>query len=629
MNIFILLAVFLPMLGGAACYLVGRRSKDTRDFLAMTISAAVLIFALMADGSLALKGTFGLGINFRVTPIQKILAVLTSIIWLGSEVFSRDYLRHVHGRNRYHLFSLITLGATEGVFLSSDLFTTFVFFEMMSFTSYVTVKQTQDSKAIRAGQTYLAIAVSCGMAALTGLFILYNAIGTLDFDAMFAAAAGADRGTVFTAALLLLIGFGAKAGMFPVHVWLPDTHPAAPAPFSAILSCILTKTGIFGALAVSCKLMRFDAQWGMLVLTLGTITMALGAVLAVLSIDLKRTLACSSLSQIGFILVGIGAQCLLGEEGVLAMNGTIAHMVNHSVIKLVLFTAAGVIVMNRETLDLNELRGYGRNKPVLMITFLLAAMSVSGIPGFGGYISKTLLHESLVEWGGSPVFEWTFIISGGLTLAYMTKLFVCIFVEKGAGAEPSGKKYLPIRAALVLAIPAIMMPVFGMLPGLTLGRIGTVSQPFMGGEGVELAIKYFSAENLLGGFKSILIGILVYVFVIRLVLIRNGKYVDVKPNWLSLENSVYRPLVIKILPTVSLFIAGIFDKATDTVTGLMKKYVFNRDEARFTPRENSYFGRYSDMPFLRRGFSDTLAFSFLLLGIAVVVSMIYIISRAL
>ena len=132
----------------------------------------------------------------------------------------------------------------------------------------------------------------------------------------------------------MLFGFGAKAGMFPLHVWLPKAHPVAPAPASALLSGILTKTGVFGVLVVSAEIFRYDEQWGKLILCLGVITMFGGAFLAVFSIDLKRTLACSSMSQIGFILVGTGMTELLGEENALAVRGTILHMVNHSLIKL-------------------------------------------------------------------------------------------------------------------------------------------------------------------------------------------------------------------------------------------------------------------------------------------------------
>ena len=174
----------------------------------------------------------------------------------------------------------------------------------------------------------------------------------------------------------MLFGFGAKAGAFPLHIWLPKAHPVAPAPASALLSGILTKTGIFGILILSCHLFIYDRTWGILIFTIGVLTMFGGALLAVFSVDLKRTLACSSMSQIGFIMVGIGILALLSDKNLLsgilsdtvshmedplevlhAVYGTFLHMVNHSLIKLVLFMAAGVIFMNTHALDLNEIRG--------------------------------------------------------------------------------------------------------------------------------------------------------------------------------------------------------------------------------------------------------------------------------
>ena len=303
----------------------------------------------------------------------------------------------------------------------------------MSFASYVWVVQEQDREAVSAGKTYLAIAVFGGMALLMGLFLLYNVTGTLVIAELSAAISTAGKSTkLYIAAFCMLAGFGAKAGLFPLHVWLPRAHPVAPAPASALLSGVLTKTGVFGLLLISANILIEYTLWGYTLLVLGAITMVLGAVLAVFSTNLKRTLACSSLSQIGFITVGVSMLVLLGEENGPAANGTVLYMLNHSLVKLVLFLSAGAIYAGAHTLDLNRLRGYGRNKPAIALPFLLGACSLAGIPGTAGYLSKTLVHESLVEYaahGGAliTVTEWLFLLSGGLTAAYMLKLFVTIF----------------------------------------------------------------------------------------------------------------------------------------------------------------------------------------------------------
>ena len=396
------------------------------------------------------------------------------------------------------MFQLVTLGATEAIFLSADLYTTFVFFEIMSMASYVWVAQDERKESLRAGATYLAVAVIGGLVMLMGLFLLYFQAGTLEISQLHAACEGKN---VYVAAACLFVGFGAKAGAFPLHIWLPKAHPVAPAPASALLSGILTKTGVFGILVISCQILLHDETWGSAVLIVGLITMFLGAVLAVFSIDFKRTLACSSVSQIGFILVGVGMQGILGEENALAVRGTFLHMMNHSLFKLVLFMVAGVIFMNLHKLDLNEIRGFGRKKPLLAVIYLMGALGIGGFPLWSGYISKTLLHESIVEYihgleaghfakgmflvEDVKVFEWIFLISGGLTIAYMLKLFVAVFVDKNIDEEVQAKydamtSYMSPASTFALVVSAVLIPLFGMFPGLTMNRLADMSQGFMG-----------------------------------------------------------------------------------------------------------------------------------------------------
>ena len=452
--------VFFPMAGALMSYLIGRRNKNLRNLFAVLVTAAE--FAMMIRVLIPVCAGEKLycelpkllgGLRFETDGFRGVYAAVAGLMWLMTSIFSAEYLRHYRNRNRYWFFTLLTLGATAGVFLAADLMTAFIFFEIMSFTSWVMVVHDENPAAMRAGQTYLAVAVLGGMVMLMGLFLLYRLTGTLRISELRAAcdAVPADRRTtLYLAGSLVLFGYGAKAGMFPLHIWLPKAHPAAPAPASALLSGILTKAGIFGVLVLSGQVFLHDAGWGSALLILGEATMLLGAVLAVFSVNLKRTLACSSVSQIGFILTGIGMQCLLGEENGLAVWGTELHMINHSMFKLVLFMCAGAVYMNTHKLNLNDIRGFGRGKPALAAAFLCGCLGITGVPLFSGYISKTLLHESIVEYteglaeaGRSVLWmkgaEWIFLVSGGLTAAYMTKLFVALFVEKNADPAVQAK----------------------------------------------------------------------------------------------------------------------------------------------------------------------------------------------
>ena len=400
MNLIISICVFAPFLMAILTYFLGKKSELVRNTLSIATCFAVLgimVYSFFC-GAYEESTLSVLSLNFSFSGFQSIYGIVTAFMWFGASLLSVQYFKGHHDLARYYFFFLFTLGATMGVFLSADLITTFIFFEIMSFTSYTWVVQDKNKDAIAAGKTYLTVAVVGGMVCLMGLFLLYNITGTLAINELYSALKDAEKTTeLYAAAFCMLVGFGAKAGLFPLHIWLPKAHPVAPAPASALLSGVLTKTGVFGMLIITSRIMVADEIWGYTLLILGAITMVLGAVLGVLSTNLKRTLACSSLSQIGFITVGVSMICLLGEHNSLAANGTVLYMLNHSIVKLVLFLGAGAIYAGAHTLDINKLKGYGRNKPILAITFLMGGCSLAGIPGFCGYLSKTLVHESIVE----------------------------------------------------------------------------------------------------------------------------------------------------------------------------------------------------------------------------------------
>ena len=621
-----LLALCLgPMAAGIIAYFTGRKSKTARDWFADAITVLELGLLLFLSSkalngssvSFAAKDLCGLGLTLKLDGFRVIYGLVAALMWTCTTVFSREYMAHYPRTNRYYMFFLATMGATVGVFLSADLFTTFLFFEIMSFTSYTWVAHDETKESLRAAETYLAVAVIGGMVMLLGLFFLYDIAGTLVIDDIYGAVSAAVtkdpsvRGRVYTAGALMLTGFAAKAGMFPLHIWLPKAHPVAPAPASALLSGILTKSGIFGVLIISTDIFRYDSAWGFMILIFGVITMFGGALLGIFSINLKRTLACSSMSQIGFILTGIGMQGLLAHENGLAARGTILHMVNHSIIKLVLFMCAGVVYMNLHELNLNKIRGYGRGKYFLMICFLVGGLSISGIPGFSGYLSKTLLHESIVEYmkeagamyGTYKFIECVFLLTGGMTLAYMLKLFIAVFIEKGDGkGEHAGGHeeafivesyddennkytgYLNTASSAAILVPTVILLVLGLMPYKVSDRMASLAFPFMHGQEHAGSISYFSLANLKGSFISIAVGIVIYLVIIRKLLMKEegGRrvYIDAWPKWLDVENIIYRPLLQYIIPFVLAFVLRICDRMADHVISLVHRTLLREVEPR-------------------------------------------------
>lgn len=291
-NILLLFLVLFPMLLSAWVFPLRRRDRRYRNWLIQIIPAvelaAALLLLLWPGAALELPGVLGFGLRLQAGSLGSLLALVSAFLWAATGLNCPSYFAAAEGCNRFYFFWLLTLGALMGVFLAADLFTLFVFFEMMSFTSYVWVVQNETEEARQAGQTYLAVAVIGGMALLAGLLLLQQLLGTLEFSAMAEAVSALPaekRGSLYVAGGCALVGFGAKAGMFPLHIWLPKAHPVAPAPASALLSGILTKSGVFGVLILCRYLFWTELPWNTVVLALGVVTMVLGAVLALFSVD--------------------------------------------------------------------------------------------------------------------------------------------------------------------------------------------------------------------------------------------------------------------------------------------------------------------------------------------------------
>lgn len=654
----LLVATLWPMVGALLTILIAKNKDQLRFNLAIAVMAiemvilGTLLWAVIQGNTLNfdLPGFCGLGLHLKLDGFRAVYGSIAVFMWLMTTIFTKEYLAHYGHKARYLFFTLVTCGATVGVFLSSDLYTTFIYFEIMSFTSYVMVIHEETKEAMKAGETYIAVAILGGLVMLMGLFMLYGQTGTLMMNELFDATRNiANPSLLFVSGVLILFGFAAKAGLFPLHIWLPKAHPVAPAPASALLSGILTKAGVFGMLVISMEIFREDMNWAMMLLILGVITMLLGAVLAVFSNNLKRTLACSSMSQIGFITIGLAMAIFLGHENALAVRGTILHMVNHSLIKLLLFMIAGVVYMNLHQLDLNQIRGFGRNKIVLMVLFLIGALGISGVPLFNGYISKTLIHESIVEgielFHGLPLSdlfrltEVLFITAGGLTFAYMIKLFVCLFVEKNADAKlqekyDGMKKVMTMQSWGALILSAIPLLLIGFMPNLVGDGIADLTQGFMHGAELEHAIHYFSQINLQGAITSLMIGALVYLLFIRTALMTKKKgesavYCQRWPQWLDLETLLYRPLLEHVLPFIGALVSRLIGSVTEWCVIFANRTFLHRIKMKPANQDDFVPGQivpeYHESQVMNQ-ITTSLSFGLLLFGLGVCVAMFYMLS---
>ena len=659
----LLILVFLPILMGLVAYFVGKKNENVRDIIAIATSIIEVLLMVYVVIKYPITNTL-IGMEFKADGFRSIYALIATFMWMCTIIFSKEYMHHYEKKNRYYLFYLVTLGATVGVFLSSSLWTTFMFFEMMSLTSFVLVIHDERKESLSAGNTYLSIAIISGMILLMGMFILQVELKTLRFDEIYALCKDGINPRVYAAGICLLLGFGAKAGMFPLHTWLPKAHPVAPAPASALLSGILTKAGVFGIIICVTYIFPSVKSFAVILLILALITMLLGAVLAVFSINFKRTLACSSMSQIGFILTGLSMMIFLQSHNAIAFEGSFLHMVNHSLIKLSLFMISGVIYMNIHKLNLNEIKGFGRNKHFIKICFAIAMLGIMGIPLFNGYISKTLIHEAIVEYAhlltGSELFwikaaEYVFLFSGGLTIAYMLKIFICVFFEKNNDENlqkeyDSKKKHMKWYSYLVIGLASFILPFLGFLPSLTSNNLATLVADFFNVDAHHLHFPdYFAWVNLKGAVISLAIGLFVYFVIIRLWLIKkneNGQkeYIE-RFKSLGLALNKIKKAIIKAVVLAILFIFRSLCDFVDVMIYLTRKFILREYKYEFNgsplfyklgeyidrikKTDDHYFAlKFNERHLIVKDVRDTLnatfAFDFLMACIGIVVILIIV-----
>nr|WP_279288940.1 complex I subunit 5 family protein [Anaerosolibacter carboniphilus] len=442
--------------------------------------------------------------------------------------------------------------------MSENILNLFTFFEIMSFTSYALVIHDEDQYAHDAGQIYIGMAIGGGLILLLGIFLLFDYTGTLNISEY--PLKMAEMGELkYLISTLILIGFGIKASMVPLHVWLPKAYPAAPAPATAVLSGILVKTGIFGIMILSGYIMKEDKIFSMIIFIGGLMNMFLGGFLAMFQRNIKRILAYSSMSHAGYILVGVGLMGILKDHKAVAIYGALYHVVNHALFKVLLFMGAGIIYMILQELSINEIRGFGRNKIMLKIVFLIGILAVAGMPGFNGFISKTLLHEALAEAHhlypgiGFTTAEIIFTLSSAFSVAYLLKIFVAVFMEKNERYNGQYKSQVRARAIIPALIIGGMIIAIGVRPFALLHVLDGAVEAFDGYGHLEA--NFYTLGNLKSSGMTILLGIVIYFGFVRRFL-RKGTgeeslYVNPALNWFNLENHVYIPLGIYLFELIS------------------------------------------------------------------------------
>jgi hydrogenase-4 component B len=561
-----LIAVLIPLLA-FAMIAIGQHNSLWRNSWSIIGTAGTLIaVALMypiiaANGALVFQVPMivtPLNLTFRVDGLSFLIAAITSFVWLMATIFALEYMNHEKNQGRFFTFFMLTLAGTVGVPLAGDLLSLLLFFELMSLASYVLVVHTQTDEAYSAGNLYLYLGIFGGMCLLTGMGLFYFNSGSLAIAPQAALLEGLN-GYYAVAAVLFIIGFGIKAGMFPLHIWLPKAHPVAPAPASALLSGIMIKTGAYGiirvmnmiyapssdALTVSSLTASVDALWaqlsgaGYVIIWFGIVTMFFGALMAILQNNIKKMLACSSISQIGYIIMGIGVAAYLGYEGAMGLGGAAYHILNHAFLKSTLFLAAGAIVYLTGELNMSKLGGLKEKMPFTTVVVLIASLGIVGMPLFNGYASKTLLHHAIVEaFEHHHVYslyiaEKIFTLTSAGTVCYFMKFLYFVF-WRPAPLSLKEIKPEPMLMKVSMGILGVSMLFIGLLPNLILKKlVGPSLNSFvLDDHMVEylLKINFFKLHDLGAVALALVLGAAIFYLVMR-----TGAYRLRIPYWLGAD----------------------------------------------------------------------------------------------
>ena len=456
---------------------LGRLSADGRRILSVIVmtvlsvsAAAAMLLAWTGDRSLILfRLVENLPVMFQVDRLGRLFIAVISVIWLAAGVFSLKYMDHEGDEKRYFGFYLLLYGVLVAMDFAGNLVTMYLFYELVTVVSFPLVLHNNTRESIMAALKYLFYSICGAYGGLFGIFFLYRYSPSLTFQAggALGTAGQGHEGILLIAVFAMLVGFGAKAGMLPLHAWLPAAHPVAPSPASAVLSGIIVKAGVLAVIRVIYYVVGPEFIRGTWVqyawMTLSLLTVFMGSLLAYREKVFKKRLAYSTVSQVSYILFGLS---LLTPVG---FTGALLHVAAHAVIKCGLFLTAGVFLYHFGYSRVEQLTGIGKKMPAVMWCYTLFSLGLIGIPPTAGFISKWYLAQGSLQ-SDTGVFSWlgpvVLLISALLTAGYLLPLTMKGFFpgEEADGIDLKRKEPSPCMLLPLIFLAAVTL-ILGLLPG--------------------------------------------------------------------------------------------------------------------------------------------------------------------
>ena len=430
-----------------------------------------------------------------VDKLSALMLIIISVASVATVLYSKGYVagyleRYSEAHISMHYTALVTLVVSMMlVVVSSGGFSFLFAWELMTIASFMLILFEADRQEVRrAALNYLVMMHIGFLFLVVGFVMLYNVTGSANFSAINAYYEHANLLPLF---VVLFIGFGMKAGLFPMHIWLPEAHPAAPSHVSAIMSGVMIKTGVYGII----RLMQVEELEGDMLFTIGLIVLVSGAVtglwgviFAAMQNDIKRLLAYSSIENVGVILIGLGIAAVghaAGSPlvGMCGMCGALLHMVNHSLFKTMLFFSAGNIYSKMHTTAMNQMGGLAKHMPITAIVMLFATVAICALPPLNGFVSELLIYIGMfngVSSGYEVLYSVTGIIVlsliGGIVVLAFTKLYSVVFLGSPRSHHVAECTEVDNQRIIATCIPAAFILIIGLAPQYVIIPISHVAE---------------------------------------------------------------------------------------------------------------------------------------------------------
>jgi hydrogenase-4 component B len=526
----------IAMLLGLALYgaVAARRSsgRPTTYGGCLGVSLLSLLLALASLGAEPSLVTLPLGLpwvgaHFRLDPLAAFFLIVVGLGSAGASLYALGYGRHEHEPQRVLPFYPVFLAGLNLVVVADDAFSFLFAWELMSLASWALVMaHDREGDNARAGFVYIVMASFSGLALLLCFGLLAGPTGSYSFAAM--RAVHPTPGLAAVALGLALIGAGSKAGLVPLHAWLPLAHPAAPSHVSALMSGVMTKVAVYGFVRIAFDLLGAPTWWSAtIVLALGGITSVMGVLYALMEHDLKRLLAYHTVENIGIIFIGLGLALAFGANALpmaaaLGLTAALFHVFNHSVFKSLLFFGTGAVLTATGERDMDHLGGLIHRMPKTAVAFLVGCVAISALPPLNGFVSEwltfqaILLHPDLPQWGLKlmiPADGALLALSAALAAACFVKAFGVTFLGRPRSTVAADAREVDRYSLAAMFVFAALCLLAGILPGAVIDGLAPVVRMLTGVRmPTQLGVAWLSIVPIESA-RSSYNGLLVFLFI--------------------------------------------------------------------------------------------------------------------